>query len=1447
MEKIVSFSIKYKLIIILITITIACFGIYSILHIPVGAVPDITNNQIQVITTSGNLSTQEIEQFITAPVELEMANLPGVIEIRSVSKFGLSVVTIVFDEKMGTYLPRQLIAEKIKAASEKIPEGFGKPDMGPVTTGLGEIYQYILDVKPGYEQRYTATDMRTIQDWIVKRRLSGIKGIVEINSWGGFLKQYEVAVEPQKLAAFDVTLSDVFNALEKNNSITGAAYIEKTGQSYFIRGDGQMKSLSDIENTVVTRNGKLPVLVKDIAAVSFGHANRYGAITGNGQGEKVMGQIMMLKNANSKTVIHDVKLRVEEVQKSLPEGVFINPVIERGELISKTTLTVVENILIGCIIVTIVVFLLLGNIRSSLVIASMIPLTLLFTLSLMYIFKVDANLMSLGALDFGIIIDGAVIIIEFIAAKITVSKNSFLKTDANNRQALIDKISVDGASKMMRSAVFGQIIILIVFIPILTLTGVEGKMFRPMALTFSFAILGAMFFGFTWLPVVASLFLKPEKLESKNFAEKFINFLQQLYVPSLKWACAHKKAVLGMALGSFIFVLVIFSRMGGEFVPTLDEGDFVIQPVLKTGTSLSQTVATTTKMEKLLLENFPDEVEQVVSRIGAAEVPTDPMSMEEIDMIIKLKPRNNWTKAKQKEELADKFKETLSILPGIDYEFTQPIEMRFNELITGVRADIAIKLYGEDLDYLNRKAGEIKTAIENVPGAADIILEKTAGLPQINVAYNKEKIAYYSVDMATLNQYLSMAFGGAAAGVIFEGEKRFDLTVRLPENQRVDINSIKNLQIPVANGIQVPFSELATVIYTTGPSKISRDNTHRRVVVSVNVRNRDLKSVVTDIQKVVDEKIQLAPGYFVAYGGQFENLQNATNRLMFAVPIAMALIFIFLHFAFKSVKDAMLIYSAVPLATVGGVLFLWIRGMPFSVSAGIGFIALFGIAVLNGIVLVEHLKELKLKNNTSMRELIIEGSTSRLRPVLLTASAAALGFLPMAVSTGAGAEVQRPLATVVIGGLITSTLLTLIALPLLFEIFYNVKGFSFKTFRFIRKNTLLLITVLLISTSTLVSASEKISLNDAIQIAIRNNLELKNRSLKIQQMKTLEASAFDIGKTELNYGYDQNNIAENGYPLKVIGVNQQFSFPTLYGAQYNAARAETEIAVAEFEYQKFLLIKDVTQAGNQINYLHNKYKMMFKTDSLYAKIQTVYELKQSKGAISRLDMLNMTARAQQIRNMLNAVSAELENAKNEFNALLQSDTVYILSSSDFEPLAVSPQPLEQNPFIKFLEKDLKYKNALGKVEKNKLLPDISLSYFNGTNVYTGAKNYHGYSVGVAVPLFFMENKAKIKATKISSEISRNQIENEMIYLEKRMHQILNELKKYGENISFYNKTGKKLADEIFKTASMSYDAGEISFLEYALSTENAVNLQLEYLDNVFNYNRLVVDLFYLSR
>lgn len=1037
LEKIIRFSLTHKLIVLLLTFAILGYGVYSVFHIPIGAVPDITNNQVQVITTSTNLSTEDIEQFITYPIEMEMANLPGVKEIRSISKFGLSVVTIVFDESMGTYLPRQLIAEKIKTASEVIPEGFGSPEMGPISTGLGEIYQYILDVKPSYQDRYSVADLRTIQDWIVKRQLSGIPGVVEINTWGGYLKQYEVAVNLSRLKAMDITTGELVTALEKNNSIAGGAYIEKVNQSYFIRGEGKISSVEDIENIVVKNVNGIPALVKDVAIVRFGSANRFGAITGNGEGEKVLGQIMMLKGADSKEVINAVKERVAEVQETLPEGVYINAFLERSELVAKTTSTVAENLILGCLIVIFVVVLLLGNFRSGIVVASVIPLSLLFAISLMKIFGIDANLMSLGAIDFGIIIDGAVIIVEYVSSRITANASVLSGLSAAERRKETDRITLNSSSTMMNSAIFGQLIILIVFIPILSLSGVEGKMFRPMALTFSFALMGAMLFCLTYVPVISSLLIKPQQNPDKKTISVWImNLMKKSYLPVIMWALKHMKKTLAGAVCLLIVAIILFSRMGGEFIPQLDEGDFVIQPVLKTGTSLSKTIETTTLIEKTILEKFP-EVKQVVSRIGAAEVPTDPMSMEESDIIVKVAPKNEWVSASTKDELADKIKTELErVIPNMEIEFTQPIEMRFNELISGTRSDVAIKIFGNDLGILAEKAEQIKQAISKVEGAADVIIEKIDGLPQMTVEYNRTRIAQYGLNISDINDIVALAFAGTTVGNVFEGERRFDLVVRLQENLRNDIEDLRGLYVPLPNGGQIPLRELAIIEYTEGPAKISRDDTKRRVVIGVNVRNRDMESVVKDVSAIIDQKINLPPGYYISYGGQFENLQNAKNRLMIAVPVALCLIFILLYFAFGSFRESLLVFTAIPLSAVGGILLLWIRGLPFSISAGVGFIALFGIAVLNGIVLVEHLKELKHEGSMkNVDELILKGTVDRLRPVALTAAAAALGFLPMAVSSSAGAEVQRPLATVVIGGLFTAALLTMVVLPVLFKMF----------------------------------------------------------------------------------------------------------------------------------------------------------------------------------------------------------------------------------------------------------------------------------------------------------------------------------------------------------------------------------------------------------------------------
>ncbi|MBG6188782.1 CusA/CzcA family heavy metal efflux RND transporter [Flavobacterium sp. CAN_S2] len=1442
LEKIIAFSLKNKLIVILFTLGVFGFGLFSVFQISIGAVPDVTNNQVQVITTSRNLSTQDIEQFITYPVEIEMANLPGVKEIRSISKFGLSVVTIVFDENLGTYLPRQLIAEKIKTASEKIPQGFGTPEMGPITTGLGEIYQYTLEVKPEFKNNYSVTDLRTIQDWVVKRQLSGIKGVVEINTWGGFLKQYEIAISPSRLKAMNITTADVFTALKKNNSIAGGAYIEKVNQSYFIRGEGKVNSLEDIGNIVVTNANGLPVYIKNVAQVRFGHANRFGAITGNGEGEKVLGQVMMLKGGNSKQVIDDVKNRVAEIQKTLPDGVYINGFLERSELVGKTTFTVAENLILGCLIVIFVVILLLGNWRSGLVVASVIPLCLLFAISFMNIFGIDANLMSLGAIDFGIIIDGAVIIVEFIAFQIASKSAHLVNLSKEERQLEIDQITYKSASKMMNSAIFGQLIILIVFIPILSLSGIEGKMFKPMAMTFSFALLGAMIFCFTYVPVVSSLFLKPKEENPNSLSSKLIHKLNSWYLPIITWAVSNTKKVMYGALGLLLLAVGLFATMGGEFIPTLDEGDFVIQPVLKTGTSLTKTIAITTKIEKIILNNFP-EVTQVVSRIGAAEVPTDPMSMEESDIIVKLKPKSEWTSASSKDELADKIKAALEKqIPNMEIEFTQPIEMRFNELISGTRSDVAVKVFGEDLNILAQKAHEIKNAIAKVEGASDIIIEKTEGLPQMSVVYDRSKIARYGLNIADLNEMIALGFAGKTVGNVFEGEKRFDMVIRLDQANRHDIEDLRNLYVPTPNGEQIPLSELASIEYTEGPAKISRDNTNRRIVVGINVRNRDLQSVVTDIQKIVDNQVKLPAGYYVKYGGQFENLQSAKARLMIAVPIALFLIFILLYFAFGSVKEALMVYSAIPLSAVGGVLFLWMRDLPFSISAGVGFIALFGIAVLNGIVLIEHFKELKHQGMKDIDALILKGTTDRLRPVLLTASAAALGFLPMAISSSAGAEVQRPLATVVIGGLFTATILTMIVLPILYKVFDSQ---SFKKAKFKKHQSSTYIILLLLSSSLAFSQNSNPELDSLLSKAIQNNKGIKAAQLQVDKTKANIKTANTFDKTNIYYSYDQNNLALNNEPLRVFGVQQRFAFPTVYGAQKKVFSSEYEREKANFDIQKNKLSLAVSKSYQHIVYLQHQEKLYHYLDSLYQNFSKASDRRFELGETNYLEKITAQAKFRQIRTKLSQIENDKKAQYELLQSLLQDDEIITINSNSITPLNTFTDTKSKSFYTAYLESVTKNYKSQIELQKQHWLPDINLDYFQGRNNGL-SQSLYGFQVGLAVPILFSGQVAKSKVAQLELQSWEQQKQNEEVKIEKFINQKKNELAKHQEAINYYNLYGKKLSDEIIKVGNNSYKHGEIDFFQYIQSLENATTIQVDYLDTILQFNQTQLDLQYLN-
>ena len=1038
LTKIIEFSVKNKLIITLLVLGLVCYGSYEFTKLPIDAVPDITNNQVQVITVAPALGATDIERLVTFPIEQANSNIAGIKEIRSFSRFGLSLVTIVFDDKVDVYWARQQVSERLITVQSQIPQGIGTPELGPISTGLGEIYQYVVKPRMGYEHRYDATSLRTIQDWIIRRQLLGVKGVAEVSSFGGKLKQYTVAVYPNRLNAYNITINDVFAALESNNQNTGGAYIEKGPTVLYIRSEGLIKSTQDLENIAIKRlEAGTPLYIKDVADVKTGYATRYGAMTYNDKGEVAGAVVMMLKGANSSEVIENVKERVKLIQKSLPDGVEIEPFLDRTKMVNNAISTVKTNLMEGALIVIFVLVLFLGNFRAGIVVASVIPLSMLFAVIMMNTFGVSGNLMSLGALDFGLIVDGAVIIVEAVMHRLSHNKN-FQQVIRLSQQQMDEAVKLS-ASKMMNSAVFGQIIILIVYLPILTLDGIEGKMFKPMAQTVAFALIGAFILSLTYIPMMSALVLSKKVKHRKNLSDRVMEKLENWYRKALNNTLNYPKTVLASVMGLFLISVFILSRMGGEFIPSLEEGDFAVDTRVLTGSNLNTTVAYTQKAAHILKTRFP-EVEKVVTKIGSGEVPTDPMPMEASDMMVILKPKKQWVSAHSFNELSEKMSDALQDVPGITASFQYPVQMRFNELMTGARQDVVCKIFGENLDSLANNAAKLAKIATTVSGAQNLYVESVTGMPQIIVQYKRPLIAQYGLSVSDINRVVNTAFAGQSAGLMYEDEKRFDIVVRVAATEKKNLDDVQNLLIPTPSGAQIPLYQLAEVAIKDGPNQIQREDAKRRIIVGFNVRGRDVETVVKELQEKVQGTLKLPPGYFITYGGSFENLNKAKARLGIAVPIALLLIFILLYFAFKSVKQGLLIYTAIPLSAIGGILFLALRGMPFSVSAGVGFIALFGIAVLNGIVLIAEFNRLKKDGLTDVKQIVITGTLTRLRPVLMTAFVASLGFLPMALSTGAGAEVQRPLATVVIGGLMIATVLTLGVLPVLYNMFE--KGFK---------------------------------------------------------------------------------------------------------------------------------------------------------------------------------------------------------------------------------------------------------------------------------------------------------------------------------------------------------------------------------------------------------------------
>lgn len=1426
-DAILRFSVKKKLFVGLTTLFLLIGGIYSMLTLPIDAVPDITNNQVQIVTVSPTLAPQEVEQLITMPVEIAMSNIMNVTEIRSVSRFGLSVVTVVFKESVPTLDARQLVNEQIQSVAGEIPFELGMPEMMPITTGLGEIYQYVLKVEPDYEDKYDAMELRTIQDWIVKRQLSGIPGIVEINSFGGYLKQYEVAVDPDVLFSLNITIGEVFEALNKNNQNTGGSYIEKVNRAYYIRSEGMISRIKDVEQIVVANRNGIPIRISDIGTVRFGAPKRFGAMTMDGKGECVGGIAMMLKGANANVVTGELEKRVEKIQKILPEGVTIEPYLNRSELVNRNISTVIYNLIEGAIIVFLVLIVFLGNVRAGLIVASVIPLAMLFAFILMRIFNVSANLMSLGAIDFGIVVDGSIVILEGILAHIYSKKFKGRTLSAKEMDAEVEK----GASSVVRSATFAVFIILIVFFPILTLTGIEGKYFTPMAKTLVFCIIGALFLSLTYVPMMASLFLKHHIVTKPTFADKFFEALNKLYARALSFCLRFKWQTVATAFVALVISLFLFTRLGAEFIPTLDEGDFAMQMTLPAGSSLSESIEVSNEAEKLLMDKLP-EIKHVVAKIGTAEVPTDPMAVEDADVMIVMKPFKEWISAASRAEMVEKMKEALEPLANrAEFNFSQPIQLRFNELMTGAKADIAVKLYGEDTHELYQKAKEAAAFVEKVPGASDVIVEQTMGLPQLVVKYNRGKIARYGINIEELNTIIRTAYAGEASGVVFENERRFDLVVRLDQDKVADLN-LDKLFVRSNEGIQIPVSEVATIDLVNGPLQINRDATKRRIVIGVNVRGADIQQVVQDIQKTLDKNIQLKPGYYFEYGGQFENLQNAINTLLVVVPVALMLILLLLFFAFKNVTYTLVVFSTVPLSLIGGILALWLRGLPFSISAGVGFIALFGVAVLNGILMINHFNDIRKETMyaLSTRRVIARGTAHLLRPVFLTGLVASLGFVPMAIATSAGAEVQRPLATVVIGGLIVSTVLTLLIIPVFYQIVsYTVvwkRRFSAKKFLFF----FLLLAVMLPFTA---KAQEKVTMEQAIELAKQNHPRLKIASAAIRQVKAGRGEVLELSPTEMNYSWGQLN----GELRKDKQWEVTQGLGSLLTPFYKNALVNRQVETGTF-YRKIVekeVVAEVKRAWAYYLYACNLRALYSDQNKLAGQLQRMGELRYQQGEITLLEKNMTTSMAVDMKNRLFQAQEEEKLALSRLNwvcyadrPLIPADTALILFPVDYQV------PSFSEVHLNYFQSQANEAKAQLNVERSRFFPELSFGYVRQDIL--PLKGLNSWMVGVSFPVYFLPRHSKIKQAKVAAVIARTEAEANTQNLYNKVSEAVASLRRQSESLRYYTRSALKEADELLKVANLQLQHSETNITEFIQAVNVARDIRRGYLETVYQYN-----------
>lgn len=1418
-DSIIKFSIHNKFLVALLVALMAAWGVYSATHLPLDAVPDITNNQVQVVTVSPALAPQEVERFITYPVEIAMANLPGVEQVRSISRYGLSVVTIIFKESVPTLETRQLVGEKLAILQGEMDARIGLPYMMPITTGLGEIYQYTLEVAPGYASKYDAMALRSMQDWQVKRRMAGVPGVVDVSSFGGYIKQYEVAVDADQLRSFNLTVGEVFTAVTESNANAGGSYIEKGPNAYYIRSEGLLQHPDELKQVVVGFREGIPIKLEQLAAIGYGQAIRYGAMTKDGQGEAVGGIVLMLKGANASETIKAVHQRVAEIQQSLPEGVSVVPFLDRSVLVNKVIGTVSTNLIEGGLIVIFILILLMGNLRAGLVVASVIPLAMLFALSMMRFFGVSANLMSLGAIDFGLIVDGAVIIVESIVHRLHLRQS-----DRKLSRPEMDGMVYEAASKIRTSAAFGEIIILIVYLPILALVGVEGKMFKPMALTVSFAILGALLLSLTYVPMMSALVLPRTRHDKPNLSDKIIARFQVWYAPINRIAIQYPRRVVAAALLLFMGSLLLFTRLGAVFIPNLEEGDLAMQMTVAPGSSLEESKRMSSRAERILLANFP-EVTAVVSKIGTAEIPTDPMAVEDADIMILLKPKKEWVSADNRDALANQMKEALEVLVGVSFEFTQPIQLRFNELLTGVKSDIAVQIYGEELDVLAQKAEEVAALVGQVEGAEDVLVQATEGLPQLMVRWDRGKLASYGMRIEHANQQLQMAYAGGMAGTIYEGDARFQLVVRLQATKRNDIDLLGRLPLRAANGSLVPLSAVANINIEDGPMLINRENTKRYVNVLINVRNRDMQSVVDDIRLRIEKQVQLPAGYFFHYGGQFENLQAASARLGIAVPIALFLILVLLYFTFGSFVQALLIFTAIPMSAIGGIWALWLRDLPFSISAGVGFIALFGVAVLNGIVLIAQFNQFKKEGMTDARERIKQGTQIRLRPVLMTAAVASLGFLPMALSTSAGGEVQRPLATVVIGGLITATFLTLLVLPALYLLIEE--GF----FRRRLPKAALLLLPLLGQWGSPAYAQQSLNIEDAVVRALQKHPELQQGQYRLEASRARVAQAFELGETEIGYERGQINYLQIDRNLTVF---QPLGAPWQLAAGYKFRRLEVALEVARLSELQNRVVKEVRDAWMQAASLAQREKLLTEQLVLYARFDTMVQLRYRTGSISMLAKSLAEQRYDNLSWQLKQLGMEKKGALRQLASLLQLEEAPETGSwpGRATDLAVASAQAT-NPTLRMLQERERLLMQQQRLSAAGFSPSLGVGYFNQS--LEQVPGFQGVAVTVGVPLAFFSRHAAYKSSRVEREGARLAVEAGSLRINYALTQAHSELRLQQERLDYYDQTALPRAESILSNANRLFEQGEIEYFEYLQSLDAALSIRLDRLQHELNF------------